>query len=94
MEDKRKKPVWPWITIALFVVLVGYPLSIGPYLWLGDGLSIRARKASTKSWSIAYSALVFIDPAYDPLRWIMERSEVADDVGNTYISMWRIAKSK
>ena len=79
MEGERKMPVWPWITIALFVVLVVYPLSIGPYLWLSD---------------VAYSAVVFIDPIYDPLRWIMARSEVADSVGNTYISRWRVAKSK
>jgi hypothetical protein len=94
MEDERKKPVWPWITIVLFVVLVGYPLSFGPYLWLSDVASAGARTASPKTWSIAWSAIVFIDPVYDPLRWIMERSEVADDAGNTYISMWRIAKSK
>ena len=82
------------MTIALFVVLVGYPLSIGPYLWLSDVLSIRARTSSSKTWSIAYSALVSIDPVYDPLRWILDQSEVADDAGNSYISMWRIAKSK
>ena len=94
MEDVRKKPVWPWIAVALFAVLVGYPLSIGPYLWLSDVLSAGARTASPKTWSIAYSVLVFVDPVYDPLRWIMERSEVADDAGNSYISMCRIAKSK
>ncbi len=79
MEDERKKPVWPWITIALFAALVLYPLSIGPYLWLSD---------------VAYSAVVFIDPVYDPLRGIMARSEVSDRAFNKYCSMWRIAKSK
>jgi hypothetical protein len=94
MEDQRKKPVWPWITILLFAVLVGYPLSIGPYLWLSDVASDGARRASPDTWSIAYSAVVFIDPVYDPLRWIMARSEVSDRAWNRYCSRWRIAKSK
>jgi hypothetical protein len=79
MEGELKKPVWPWIAIALFLVLVVYPLSIGPYLWLSD---------------VACSTVVFMDPVYDPLRWIAAQSEVLDDVSNTYCSMWRVAKSK
>jgi hypothetical protein len=79
MSEERKRPVWLWITIALFVVLVVYPLSIGPYLWLSD---------------VAYSAVVFIDPAYDPLRWIAAQSEASDRAMNKYCSWWRIAKSK
>src|SRR6478672_10232364 len=93
-ENERRKLVWPWMTFGLFVLLVGYPLSFGPYLGLGDWLSIREARTSNMVWGTAYSALVVIDPVYDPLRRIMERSQLADDAGNAYISMWRMAKSK
>jgi len=33
MSDDRK-PIWPWIVALLSVVLVAYPLSIGPADWL------------------------------------------------------------
>jgi hypothetical protein len=94
MDDKRKKPFWPWITIALFVVLLAYPLSMGPFLWLSDVTSIRVRRESPGAWSAANAAVIFIDPLYDPLRWIAPRFEVTDDAWNRYCSWWRIAKTK
>ena len=33
-EPQKKAGVAFWITVALLAVLVGYPLSIGPYVWL------------------------------------------------------------
>ena len=94
MGDERKKPVWPWIAAALFVVLVAYPLSMGPFLWLSDITSYRARRTSPGIWRAANAAVNFVDAAYDPLRWISTRSEVTDDVWNRYCSWWRIAPSK
>jgi hypothetical protein len=94
MEHERKKPVWPWIGIALFVVLVAYPLSMGPYLWFSDVASAGATRASPGTRSVAWSAVVFVDPVYDPLRWIMSRSEATDRAWNKYCSRWRIPKSK
>jgi len=80
MGDERTKPsAGLWIAVALVAVLVAYPLSIGPYLWLSD---------------VAYSAVVFIDPVYDPLRWITAQSELSDRALNRYCSMWRVPKSK
>ena len=79
VTEDRKRPVWPWIAATLFIVLVVYPLSIGPYLWLSD---------------VAYSAVVFMDPIYDPLRWITAQSEMSDRAMNKYCSVWRAAKSK
>lgn len=91
VERERNKPVWPWVTFGLFVLFIGYPLSIGPYLCLSDWLSSRAR-TSDDFWGTVYSALIVIDPVYDPLRRMMERSQLIDNVGNRYISMWRISK--
>lgn len=80
MTSDRKKPTTGiWIAVALVAVLVVFPLSMGPYLWLTD---------------VAYSAVIFIDPLYDPLRWVMARSEVSDRALNRYCSLWRVTKSK
>jgi len=94
MVDERKKPVWPWITSAVFLALVAYPLSIGPFLWLSDVTSYRARRASPGTWKAANAAVIFVDPIYDPLRWISKRCELADHAWNAYCSWWRIAPSK
>ena len=94
MEGERKKPVWPWIVTVLFVVLVGYPLSMGPFLWLSDVTSYRARRASPGAWRAANAVDIFMDPLFDPLRWISTRSELTDDVWNRYCSWWRIPPSK
>jgi len=38
MTEERKKPTAGfWITVALVAVLVGYPLSFGPWIWC-DGV--------------------------------------------------------
>jgi hypothetical protein len=37
MTDRKKPAVAFWATVALVVVLVGYPLSFGPACWLADG---------------------------------------------------------
>jgi hypothetical protein len=37
MTSDRKKPgVAFWATVGLVVVLVGYPLSAGPAMWIAD----------------------------------------------------------
>jgi hypothetical protein len=94
MEGERKKTVWPWIVTVLLVVLVAYPLSMGPFLWLSDVTSIRVRTASPGAWSAANATVIFVNPVYDPLRWISTRSEVTDDAWNGYCSWWRLAPSK
>jgi hypothetical protein len=94
MDDERKKPVWRWIATALLVALVAYPLSMGPFLWLSDVTSIRARRASPGTWSAANAAVIFIDPLYDPPGWIAPRFEVTDDAWNRCCSSWRIVKTK
>jgi hypothetical protein len=73
--SRREKPgVGFWIVATLATLLIIYPLSIGPYLWLSD----RAL------WAVR-----IFDPVYDPLRWIMHSTAVTDKVINTYCSFWR-----
>ena len=50
-------------------VLIGYPLSIGPFLWLSDRVF----------WAVA-----IFDPVYDPLRWSMSRTDATDGALNAY----------
>ena len=33
-EDRKKPGVAFWATVVLLVLLVGYPLSAGPFMWL------------------------------------------------------------
>jgi hypothetical protein len=32
-ETKKRAPVRAWVVVALMVLLIGYPLSIGPAFW-------------------------------------------------------------
>jgi hypothetical protein len=76
MTDRKKPGVAFWATVALVVVLVGYPLSIGPWFWV----------VTTGRIPIS---LIWIDHAYDPLRWIIERSPgSAGELIHSYISLW------
>lgn len=36
VSDRKKRSVWFWVRITIFLVFVGYPLSIGPFGWLFD----------------------------------------------------------
>jgi hypothetical protein len=71
MTDRKKPGVAFWATVALVVVLVGYPLSQGPAVWLQE----------SGYWP---ESLNWADHGYDPLRWIMHRSP--DSVCGTWNS--------
>jgi hypothetical protein len=63
MTSDRKHPSAALgITVALVVVLVGYPLSMGPACWISSRLNAGAR------------AVTF---AYEPINWIRDRSPVS-----------------
>ena len=36
MTDRKRPTAGFWITVAVVVVLAGYPLSFGPFLWLNS----------------------------------------------------------
>ena len=74
-RNREKSGFGFWASVTLVALLVAYPLSIGPYLYLSD---------------VAYSKVVFLDPIYDPLRWIAAHSEPFNFVLNWYSSLWRV----
>jgi hypothetical protein len=74
--DRKKPSAGFWITVALVAVLVGYPLSFGPWLWAVESGHLPR-------------ALVWFDRAYDPIRWLIERSPDSVQNGtNAYLSLW------
>ena len=36
MTEQRKRQGWLWVFVAIPVLVVAYPLSIGPAIWLAD----------------------------------------------------------
>jgi hypothetical protein len=50
--DRKHATAELWITVALAVVLAGYPLSFGPACWLVDWGSLSSRTASRVYWPI------------------------------------------
>jgi hypothetical protein len=74
MTSDRKKPgVAFWATVALVVVLLGYPLSVGPAYWLQQREIIRFE--------------VFLT-LYKPLWMLAEWSNAAGSVLNSYIGFF------
>ena len=47
MTDRKKPGVAFWASMALVVVLVGYPLSFGPACWITSRCSLRGAWIST-----------------------------------------------
>ena len=51
MTSDRKKPGWAfWATVTLVVVLVGYPLSLGPVIWLASRGYLPMRVWESYCW--------------------------------------------
>jgi hypothetical protein len=62
MTDDRKKPGWAfWTTVAVVVVLVGYPLSFGPACWI-------------VAWANENAGAGFVNGFYRPVIWTHNRS--------------------
>ena len=73
MTDRNKPVVAFWATVAVFVglVLLAYPLSLGPACWLVDNLVL-----SEQHTAIAYS----------PILAVINRSSIAKDAACRYVS--------
>ena len=73
----HKKPGWTfWTTVALVVVLFGYPLSLGPvdYLNSRDLLNDRAQ--------------IVVTYFYRPLGLACDKLPAADRAGEWYVKFW------
>ncbi len=76
-DDQKKKPTAGlWITIALIVVLVGYPLSIGPALY------VATRRPNPEA------AIEIVWPVYRPLGALAEHFPRLRDLMHSYVSHW------
>jgi hypothetical protein len=76
-EERKRAGAGFWITVALVGVLVAYPLSIGPAIWLSLVLG-------EPNWLSAANGYV-----YAPLEWLMNHSP--DWLGGLiykYIAFW------
>lgn len=63
MSDERKRAIDPkrpsaalWLTVALVVVLVAYPLSFGPAVWLTARGYFSESKVNSFYWPVLWSA--------------------------------------
>lgn len=78
-KTNEQKPRKPWTSILLLVVLVAYPLSIGPAEWLyGHGL------LGPDDGLVVQGLVAF----YSPLNWLMEKSDFFTDLTERYAALW------
>ena len=61
MEQKRGWGIAGWVAIVLSVVLIAYPLSVGPATWL-------CLRLGSPAWFVAFDHAL-----YAPIGWILER---------------------
>jgi hypothetical protein len=77
MEEKRKPRWWLVCFTAAFMLLVVYPLSAGPFVWLHQNGIIPA------------AAVEYLGVVYLPLKFVCEAVPVP--IGNTfewYLVLW------
>lgn len=77
MTDRKHPTVAFWITVNLVVVLVGYPLSIGPW----SGLIHRGLMPER--------VRLVTPPVYVPAEWVINNSSGwVNDAIWRYLSLW------
>jgi hypothetical protein len=76
-EDRKKPGVAFWATVTLVVMLVGYPLSWGPLVWIDS------------RWGVPEWTQGFFEVYSAPLNWAGERSETVPDLYLWYTNFWR-----
>ncbi|HEY3967385.1 MAG TPA: hypothetical protein VGM05_22685 [Planctomycetaceae bacterium] len=56
MSEDRKKPGWAfWTIVVMVVVLLGYPFSLGPAVWLTGRRYLRESTVSSFYWPVLWS---------------------------------------
>ena len=74
-EGRERRKGWPWMSMAL--LLVSYPLSLGPFLWL-----------FYHGYLDTFLALKLVS-FWDPIVWLQSRFEMFSDLMIWYESFWR-----
>ncbi len=64
MSDERKRRRWPWVIIALLML---YPLSIGPFLWI----VVHLFRLGADRYALPFHNTVFA-----PLHWLASENPV------------------
>jgi hypothetical protein len=79
MDERRKKRGWRfWTVVAVVLVFVVYPLSIGPWQWLNESgyLTVEASRATF--------------PIYKPLYFLRDSwPNALKSAFDWYINFWR-----
>ena len=76
MTSPRKPTAGFWITVALFAVLAGYPLSIGPACWAWQNIFGRSEQCWATLWIV-----------YAPIGMACE-SESVNAAVSWWVSLW------
>lgn len=77
MEEKRKPKRWlMWLVVGL-LLLIAYPLSLGPVRWAAQHISVSGNGIIAQCLEVFYSPLVWlvwndIQPVADWLDWYSE----------------------
>jgi hypothetical protein len=103
MTTARKKPgVAFWATVVAGVLLVGYPLSIGPVKWWksrkSSSVVLRAPLVDHPQDIVSFERRpgmmtvrypLDLEPAYAPIEWLARKSRFIDDAVRWYIDWWQ-----
>ena len=76
-EPRKGSRAWARVAWALTLVLVLYPLSMGPFEWLALR-SGRSQAHIEKTWARVYA----------PIEWLRWKSETVDGAVVQYLSWW------
>ena len=74
-DEERKRHGVPWAAVIVMLLLIGYPLSIGP------AIPIHKRLSDTELQNR-------IVDAYGPVRWLASRSQWSQRVFEWYCDLW------
>jgi hypothetical protein len=76
-DEPKKRARIVWTALALLAVVVLYPLSAGPVLWISlrTGLPRGGGKV--------------LDTFYEPLIWLRSKSKTADKAFERYFNVWK-----
>ncbi|MAG95053.1 MAG: hypothetical protein CMJ48_15110 [Planctomycetaceae bacterium] len=76
-EEQDQKRGWGfWVAVVVLLLLVAYPLSIGPVIWCLD--TGRLPQSSVPAWEVFYA----------PVLWAWKNVPAAEHVLDWYDDLW------